>query len=117
MHFYLCGFAMKNTIIISAFPGIGKTYAFNMLNTLPDFVCFDCDSSNFDKKNFPKNYVKHIRNNIGKADIIFISTHKEVRDLLVKQNMKFTLVYPNIQDKEIFLERYKERNNYKRSGE
>ena len=35
-----------------------------------------------------------IKENIGKVDYIFVSTHKEVRDALIKNNLYFTLVYP-----------------------
>lgn len=43
---------------------------------------------------FPDNYIRHIKENIGKVDYIFVSTHKEVRDALIKNNLYFTLVYP-----------------------
>lgn len=43
---------------------------------------------------FPDNYIQHIKENIGKVDYIFVSSHKEVRDALIKNNLYFTLVYP-----------------------
>ena len=46
-----------DSIIVSAFPGIGKSklYEENKVNFS------DSDSSKFDKKNFPKNYIEHIK--------------------------------------------------------
>lgn len=44
---------------------------------------------------FPSNYIQHIKENIGKVDYIFVSSHKEVRDALIANGIYFTLVYPN----------------------
>lgn len=99
---------ISDTKLVSAFPGCGKSYFFKNnkeLNTL------DSDSSGFDKRNFPDNYIKHIKENIGKADIIFISSHKEVRDALVDNGLKFTLIYPNKSIKKEFIQRYIDRGN------
>ena len=43
---------------------------------------------------FPNNYIQHIKDNIGKVDYIFVSSHKEVRDALIENNIWFTLAYP-----------------------
>lgn len=112
---------MKKTKIISAFPACGKTYAFEKLNE-NGYEILDSDSSKFSwmdvvdkiyemknrgKKNykeryikvrspeFPSNYIKHIKENIGKVDYIFVSSHKEVRDALLENGIYFTLVYPD----------------------
>lgn len=95
------------TILCSAFPGTGKTYYY--MN--PYNVALDSDSSKFDKSNFPQNYIEHIKSKIGKTDIIFISSHKEVRDALIENNLEFILVYPDISLKEEYLERYRKRMN------
>ena len=101
---------MKNTKLISAFPGCGKFTIYNS-NENEDYIILDSDSSTFDKKDFLNNYIRHIENNIGKADIILISSHKEVRDALVDNDLAFTLVYPNIELKESYISRYKERGS------
>jgi len=44
---------------------------------------------------FPRNYIEHIKENIGKVDYIFVSTHKEVREALKEANIDFALVFPN----------------------
>lgn len=97
----------KKTKLISAFPGTGKSYFYK--NT--DKKVLDSDSSTFDKSDFPKNYIEHIKKKLGKVDIILISSHKEVRDALVDENLDFTLVYPNTELKDEYLERYEERGN------
>lgn len=98
----------KETLVISAFPGCGKSHFFRENK---DKIVLDSDSSKFDKSYFPNNYIEHIKNNIGKADIILVSSHKEVRDALVDNDIKFTLVYPDISIKDEYLQRYKDRNS------
>lgn len=92
---------MKNTVIISAFPCCGKTTCANNLKDFFDFA--DSDSSNFswlDKKagirhpDFPNNYIEHIKSLIGKKDIIFVSSHKTVREALKQNNIHYILAYP-----------------------
>lgn len=109
----------KNTKIISAFPGVGKSYIFNNYNDKNN-VALDSDSTDFswldDKKttrnpDFPNNYIQHIKENIGKVDCIMISSHKVVRDTLVENKVHFTLVYPEKELKDEYLKRYKERGN------
>ena len=43
---------------------------------------------------FPNNYIKHIKENIGKYDCIFVSSHASVREALDKEGIDFTIVYP-----------------------
>jgi len=95
------------TKIIAAFPGTGKTYYHNR-NLL---VTLDSDSSKFDKKNFPDNYIRHIKENIGKYEIIFVSSHKEVREALQNNCLFFYLVYPDKSRKKEYLEKYKDRGS------
>lgn len=95
------------TQLVSAFPGTGKSYFFN--NTY--LKVLDSDSSKFDKSNFPDNYIEHIKNNIGSYDIILISSHKEVRDALVKNKIDFTLVFPHKELKDEYIKRYRDRGN------
>lgn len=95
------------TMIISAFPGTGKSHFFRTSN----LKVLDSDSSKFDKKEFPANYIKHIKENSGKADVIMVSSHKIVRDALVENDIDFVLVYPQKDLKEEYIERYKERGS------
>lgn len=103
---------MKKTRIISAFPACGKTYLFN---TRDDLTILDSDSSQFSwiqKKDgkvrnpdFPNNYIKHIKENIGRVDFIFVSSHKEVRAALDNAGIEFYLVYPDTFCKEEWIGR------------
>ncbi|MCH7928756.1 MAG: hypothetical protein IID03_12385, partial [Candidatus Dadabacteria bacterium] len=89
---------MKNTLVISAFPATGKSYFKNRVGK----NVLDSDSSKFSwlKKgvrhpDFPDNYIQHIKDNLGKVDIILVSSHKIVREALVKNGIQFVLMYPN----------------------
>jgi hypothetical protein len=98
----------KKTIVISAFPGCGKSHLFRNKG---DKQILDSDSSKFDKSKFPQNYIDHIKSNIGTADMILVSSHKEVRDALVDNGIDFTLVYPNKDIKDEYIQRYIDRGN------
>lgn len=85
---------MNKTVIVSAFPCCGKTYAYN--HHQDKYKILDSDSSKFDKKYFPDNYIAHIKDNIGNADIIFVSSHLPVRQALTDNNIDYCTVYPKI---------------------
>jgi len=104
-------FKKKKTLLCSAFPGTGKSYFYTVFGGMDGKVILDSDSSTFNKVGFPTNYIEYIKANIGKADIIFISSHKEVRDALVEEGLEFTLVYPNPFLKIEYINRYKTRGN------
>ena len=98
----------NKTLVISAFPGCGKSHFFRN-NESKEVL--DSDSSKFDKEHFPKNYIEHIKSNLGKVDIIMVSSHKEVRDALVENEIPFTLVYPSPDIKDEYIQRYIDRGN------
>lgn len=103
---------MKDTKIISAFPACGKTYVFENFN---DKVILDSDSSKFSwvmvanqkvrNPDFPQNYIRYIKENIGKADYILVSTHENVRRALEDAEIDFYLVYPDRNLKEEWIGR------------
>lgn len=95
-----------NTVVISAFSCSGKSFAFNHYQD--KYSMLDSDSSEFswlkDKNgintktrnpDFPANYIQHIKDNIGKVDIIFVSSHKEVRVALDAAKIVYCTVYPS----------------------
>lgn len=101
----------KNTKIFSVFPISGTTYATKKL-TEERYKVLELDSSEYSHKyynssvddykvkrvknpSFPQNYIKAIKKAIGEYDFIFISTHREVREELEKNNIRYSLVYPN----------------------
>ena len=113
---------IKNTIIISAFPCCGKSYCYNHYQD--SYSMLDSDSSQFSwvkdengqntktrNPDFPNNYIKHIIENIGKADFIFVSSHKVVRDALKENKINHISVYPDLDCKDEYLERAKNRGS------
>lgn len=114
---------MKETTIISGFPGVGKTEFFKD-QKYHGRVCLDSDSSDFSwikdengnntkerNPEFPKNYIEHIKENIGKVDIVFVSSHDVVRKALEESNVKYVLVYPELIAKDEYIRRYRQRGN------
>jgi len=97
------------SMVIAGFPGIGKS----LLHKEFKKQYSDSDSSKFDKKHFPKNYIEHIKGLIGKKQMILVSSHIEVRNALVKEKIPFIYVIPSLDRKEEFLNNYKERGNTK----
>lgn len=110
--------------IISAFPGCGKSYFTNKYAS--SMVVLDSDSSEYSwvkdvngnntkerNPDFPNNYMRHIKENMDKADIIFVSSHDVVRKALADNNIEYTSIYPAYEEgvKEDFLERYRKRGS------
>lgn len=106
------------TKIIAGFPGIGKSYSHKkrLLTSL------DSDSSLFSwminengekvrNPEFPKNYINHIKENIGKYEYIFVSTHKDVREALKDECIFFNLVFPGFAPLDEYIRRYQERGS------
>ena len=113
----------KNTKVISAFPGCGKTYCFNKYKD-SNVKILDSDSSEFSwvkdengnntkerNSEFPNNYIQHIKDSLGKVDIIFVSSHETVRDSLKNNNIEYIIVYPSLDSKEEYINRYISRGN------
>jgi len=104
----------EETLIISAFPATGKSYFVKQLENnkrLTKGIAIDSDSSTFDKNHFPQNYIDHIKRETGKRGIIFVSSHKVVREALVENEIPFILVYPSDDLKQEYIDRYKKRGN------
>lgn len=99
-------------LVISAFPGTGKTYATEKLR-LAGLTVSDSDSSLWPKENFPANYIKHISEIIadGTHDVIFVSSHDIVRTALEDACIFHILMYPSIESKVEYMCRYKERGS------
>lgn len=75
------------------------------------FSWIEVDGHKIRNTEFPNNYIQHIKENIGKYEFIFVSSHEEVRKALVKNCIFFYLMYPNITEKEMYIQRYKERGS------
>jgi len=95
-------------MIISGFPGVGKS----TLGRNPDFKnTVDFDSSNNKTDNFPSDYVDRAILKSVAGETVLVSSHKAVRDALLKRQHPFTLIYPAMDRKEEFLENYRARGN------
>ncbi|KKN82740.1 hypothetical protein LCGC14_0305640 [marine sediment metagenome] len=101
--------------IISGFPGIGKSYYKQDANSLrvadSDSGSFSWEKPGIRHPDFPQNYMEHIKVLIPITDLIFVSSHKVVRDALVSNELYFTLVIPDISLKEEYIKRYIDRDN------
>jgi hypothetical protein len=102
---------MKNTVVISAFPaccknGIFKDTKYSIVCLYPEFskYCWVDDSADIDPA-FPDNYIKGIKESMGKVDFIFVLSHKLIRDALKENNIKYVLIYPDVSLKKEFLDR------------
>lgn len=105
------------TKVISAFPASGKTHLCSM-QTLLGKTILDSDSSKFSwvlnefqestgirNQEFPANYIKHIKENIGEVDYIMVSSHDDVKKALEDANIEYTLVMPEPELKEEWIGR------------
>lgn len=94
--------------VICGFPGVGKSTLFTNRG---DQKILDSDSSTFDKANFPANYIAHIKEKIAEGYTILASTHDVVRQALVDNEIEFGIVYPALNCKAEYLQRYADRGN------
>ena len=74
---------------------------------------YDENGNKTDVRNpdFPNNYIQHIKDHMETEDIIFVSSHKTVRDALRENNIKYTLIYPDREGKFEWLTRCRNRGN------
>jgi hypothetical protein len=124
-------------LVVSAFPGTGKSTIFNHADQLglkqshvsfdehgdseltvpagPLVPVFDSDSSKFNKEHFPGNYIKHI-GSVANHDtinevVILVSSHDNVREAMREAGIEYILVYPAMELKADYIERYKQRGS------
>lgn len=103
------------TKIFSVFPACGKTWLCEHQEQY-GLKILDSDSSKFSwlyvdtdefgeplegyrrvrNPDFPANYIKHIKENMGEYDYIFVSSHASVREALEAEGIDFTIVYPSM---------------------
>lgn len=97
---------IAEAILISAFPGTGKSY----FNREHPKSTMDSDSSQFSKDNFPRNYIDYLSQNHNTL-IHFVSSHETVRKALAAAKMGYILVYPELTCKDEYLARYSDRGS------
>ncbi len=80
----------------------------------------DSDSTNFSwsdetktqrNPEWPQNYITHIQENRDTSDLLLVSSHDVVRTALVEAGIPFTLVYPSLDMKDEYIQRYIQRGN------
>ena len=96
----------KDTVIISGFPGVGKSF---LGKNNDDFI--DLDSSRYAGEDRWQRYKERIEDALGIYKYIFVSSHQETRDILNELGLKYYVVYPDKNLKEEYLKRYKERGS------
>lgn len=103
-----------NTLrVISGFPGVGKSTMIRRATKRGVDNILDSDSSTFDKAKFPANYLKHIKEKTREGYDILCSSHADVRAALQEEGIIFALVYPAVECKEEYLQRYTDRGSPK----
>ncbi len=95
---------MRNlkTILCAAFCGSGKTYICEKTN----IKAIEIEYWKYKDIGLQKEYIEDVRKNIGKVDYIFISTDPEGLKLLHEDGFEITLVYPENELRNEYLDRY-----------
>lgn len=97
------------TKIISGFPGVGKSHLGKRLDN--EVKVLDLESSDFKGENRWEDYKNEIKNQVGKVDVLFVSSHTETRKILSELGLNFYLVYPDRSLKDEYLRRYRDRGS------
>ena len=86
-----------SAIIISCFPGCGKTYLYHNYNNILKII--DLDSTNYTSQmEWPQNYFDAIISLLETYEIILISQHEAILELLNLKHIPFYIVAPNNSD-------------------
>lgn len=105
------------SVVLSAFPGTGKSYLYEAQDEYGLKIA-DSDSSQFSwlekgvrDPAFPENYIQHLQSIIGEYDIILVSSHETVRNAMEAAGIDFYTAFPDISQKELYLERFRKRGS------
>ncbi|HHU06727.1 MAG TPA: hypothetical protein GXZ59_00065 [Clostridiaceae bacterium] len=107
------------TKIIAAFPGTGKSYFVARFGQMARAIDLDTNdyTQGYDEngkvinQEFPDNYLSSIKGVIGQTNILFIGCQPEVLNLLRKEGIQATLIYPERQLKEEYASRFNKRGS------
>jgi hypothetical protein len=110
---------MKKAMIICGFPGVGKSCVANNRTNILDAESsafswiFDPETAEKPKRNheFPANYIRYIKENMGRYDFILVSSHQNVRESLMAEGIQYIIVAPKMELKNEYLIRYLQRGN------
>lgn len=104
-------------MIYTGYQGIGKS---SIAAKIPNVI--DLESSSFyvdgyDKgrpKNWYKIYVTIAKHLSDQGKIVFISTHKPIREYMNEENIEFTAIFPSIELEDLWIQKLIDR--YENSG-
>lgn len=111
---------MKKAIVICGFPGVGKTSAANnrtnILDAESSAFSWNWNPENLEKgrernPEFPHNYIRFIKENMDKYDVILASSHQAVRDVLKAEGIQYIIVAPEYPRKNEYMIRYLQRGS------
>ena len=118
---------MGKGIIIAGFSGIGKTFLGNKYKNVLDldsakFVYDDSEILHipFEQRkgeprkpnsNWPQNYIDTIKEATIKYDIVLVWDRQDIIKEYIKNDIEFTLCYPEKGDLEKYIERFRNRGN------
>lgn len=83
-------------IIISSFPGCGKTY---LTNSLKDKVKI-MDATNIDNESV----VDEVMGNVDKYDVVFVGSSEDIRGLFDERKIDYDVFYPSSNRRGEFIE-------------
>ncbi len=87
---------MKNTMIVAAFPGSGKTWLCRHQEQYNGITMIDADYFGYEKKvGWADTYIDNVEFMTGKVDFIFVAMYPEVLQKLHKRGIPFVTVSPN----------------------
>ena len=106
-----------SAVVVCGFPGVGKT---SLFSSETELKILDSDSTTFSwsdetktrrNPDWPKNYIAHIQDTRDSSDLVLVSSHDVVRTALVEAGIPFILVYPSLDMKDEYIQRYIQRGS------
>ena len=91
-------------ILISAFPGLGKTYLYQQYRDRLKIL--DLNTGRFEGDDFPGNYIAEVEKRLNDYDLILLSSDRNVRYALNDAGLDFDLFYPSKNRKNELIEIY-----------
>lgn len=106
-------------VIVSAFPASGKTWlaAHCKLLNITGYKVLDLDPTLIPKvdgqrtSDFKECYLAMVKESIAPDTIILLSTHEEIRSALVEEGLEYSLVYPQDDLKQEWIDRLHSRQS------
>lgn len=91
-------------ILVSAFPGLGKTYLYQQYKD--KLKILDLNTGRFEGEDFPGNYIAEVEKRLNDYDLILLSSDRNVRYALNDAGLDFDLFYPSKDRKNELVEIY-----------